>query len=80
MPFQLNSATRIYSYNNPGMVFTNGGTSLANMWWSHRIEDATNTRFGLQYTANANYAPASMEVTNLGGSGNYLRGYFSYQV
>jgi hypothetical protein len=79
MPFQLNSATIIYSYNNPGMVFTNGGTSLANMWWSHRIEEATGTRFGLQYTANANYAPVGMEVTNLGGSGNYLRGYFSYQ-
>jgi hypothetical protein len=80
MPFTLNSASTIYSYNNPGMVFTNGATSLANMWWSHRVDETVNTRWSFQYTANANNAPVNLEVTNLGGSGNYLRGYFSYQV
>jgi hypothetical protein len=80
MPFTLNSASTIYSYNNPGLIFTNSGTSLANMWWSHRVDETVNTRWSFQYTANANTSPSNLNVSNMAATGNFFRGYFSYQV
>jgi hypothetical protein len=80
MPFPLSSSTTVYNYANPSLIFTNGGTSLANMWWGHRADDTNSTRFYFTYYANVNVAPSNFIVTNLGGSGNFLRGYFSYQV
>jgi hypothetical protein len=79
MPFQLNSASTVYNYGNPGLMYTNGGTSLPNMWWGHRINDATGLQFYFTYYDNVNAPPSNFGVTNLGGAGNYLRGYFSYQ-
>jgi hypothetical protein len=79
MPFQLNLASSAYNYGNPGLIYTNGGTSLPNMWFGHRINDATGLQFYFTYYANVNTAPSNFLVSNLGGSGNYLRGYFSYQ-
>jgi hypothetical protein len=79
MPFQLKLASSVYNYGNPGLIYTNGGTSLPNMWFGHRINDATGLQFYFTYYANVNTAPSNFLVSNLGGSGNYLRGYFSYQ-
>jgi hypothetical protein len=74
-----NLASSAYNYGNPGLIYTNGGTSLPNMWFGHRINDATGLQFYFTYYANVNTAPSNFLVSNLGGSGNYLRGYFSYQ-
>lgn len=78
LPFAISGTSTCFSRGGLGLVFTNGGTSLAGQTWS--LRDQSLTEFRIQYQSNVNANVSDLDVSNLAATGNYVRLDPSYLV
>ena len=80
LPFSISSTSTTYSRGGIGLLFLQGGTSIAGSNWSLRDLSNGGTVLRIQYQTNINSDANNLDISNFGATGNYLRFAFTYQV